>query len=65
MGEVGLGGEVRRINQIQARVTEAEKLGFKQCVLPAANLKEIKTKAKIELFGVSNIQEALKEVIGC
>lgn len=60
MGEVGLGAEVRRVNQIQARVNEAEKLGFRQCILPKANLKEIKAKAKIELFGVSNIEEALK-----
>ena len=34
MGEVGLGGEVRAIPQIEARLREAEKLGFEQAVIP-------------------------------
>jgi len=59
IGEVGLGAEVRRVNQIQIRVNEAEKLGFKKCVLPKANLKELKAGAKIELAGAGDIQEAL------
>jgi len=61
IGEVGLGSEVRRVNQIQARVNESEKMGFKQCILPKANIKELKTvSSKIELHGVLNIEEALK-----
>jgi len=65
IGEVGLGAEVRRVNQIEARVNEAEKLGFKQCVLPKANLKDLtlnSSKSKMELCGVSSIEEALKIV---
>ena len=33
MGEVGLTGEVRRINMIEKRLKEAEKLGFKRCII--------------------------------
>jgi len=37
MGEVGLGGEVRAIPQLEARLREAEKLGFQQAVIPEPN----------------------------
>jgi DNA repair protein RadA/Sms len=34
MGEVGLGGEIRAIPHLEARLREAEKLGFEQAVIP-------------------------------
>jgi DNA repair protein RadA/Sms len=34
MGEVGLGGEVRAISQLESRLREAEKLGFRRAVIP-------------------------------
>ena len=34
IGEVGLTGEVRRVNMIEKRIKEAEKLGFKKCIIP-------------------------------
>jgi DNA repair protein RadA/Sms len=37
MGEVGLGGEVRAIPQLGARLREAEKLGFQHAVIPEPN----------------------------
>ena len=37
MGEMGLGGEVRAIPQLEARLREAEKLGFQQAVIPEPN----------------------------
>ena len=37
MGEVGLTGEIRRINNIEKRLKEAEKLGFKTCIIPESN----------------------------
>ena len=39
IGEVGLTGEVRRINVIDKRLKEAEKLGFKSCIIPESNKK--------------------------
>lgn len=58
IGEIGLAGEIRSVNQIEQRVKEAEKLGFKTIVLPKANLKEIK-KSKIELCGISSLKDAI------
>jgi DNA repair protein RadA/Sms len=59
IGEIGLGGEVRTINQIERRLQEAAKLGFKRLILPKNNLKNIHRKPEIELFGVERIEEAV------
>ena len=60
MGEVGLTGEVRRINMIEKRLKEAEKLGFKKCIIPKNNLKYLEGTYKLEIIGVKNVSEALK-----
>jgi DNA repair protein RadA/Sms len=64
LGEVGLAGEVRSISQLAVRVNEAEKLGFKHCILPRNNYKNLSIQAQksgsgIELIPVSNLKEAL------
>lgn len=58
-GEVGLVGEIRRVSQGDQRIKEAEKLGFKTCILPKANLDSLKIKTKMRLLGVANVREAL------
>ncbi len=59
-GEVGLSGEIRSVSRVQARVNEAARLGFTQCVLPRSCIKQITKKPDgIELIGVKNIKEAL------
>jgi len=63
MGEVGLAGEIRAINQIEIRVAEAEKLGFTRCILPKNNLDRLGKKASMELVGVASIGEALKRIL--
>ncbi|MGY6558798.1 MAG: DNA repair protein RadA [Nitritalea sp.] len=40
-GEVGLGGEIRAVNRIESRISEAEKLGFKQIMLSKYAVKGI------------------------
>ena len=60
IGEVGLTGEVRSINMIEKRIKEAEKLGFKKCIIPENNKKLLKEKYKLDIIGVRNIEEALK-----
>lgn len=58
VGEIGLAGEIRSVNQIKARVNEAEKLGFKKVLVPNANLKELQ-KTKIENLPVSSVREVV------
>jgi len=64
LGEVGLAGEVRSISQVVLRINEAEKLGFKHCVLPRTNYKNLKfNKNTLELIPVSTLKEALDIIL--
>jgi len=64
LGEVGLAGEVRSISQVNLRVNEAAKLGFKHCILPKSNLKSLEyPRDLIELAGVSTLKEGLDIVL--
>ncbi len=58
-GEVGLSGEVRAVSMPAQRVAEAEKLGFTTCILPKVCLDGLQQKGNIQLFGVSNVREAI------
>ena len=62
IGEVGLTGEVRSINMIEKRLKEAEKLGFKTCIIPENNKKLLKDSYKLDIIGVKNISEAMKKI---
>lgn len=60
LGEVGLVGEIRSISQAGLRVNEAAKLGFKHCIIPANNRKNLEYKKDaIEVIPVATLQEAL------
>ena len=60
VGEVGLTGEVRSVNQIEKRIKEAEKLGFKRCIIPQSNKKLLKDEYKLDIIGVQNIIDAMR-----
>ena len=62
LGEVGLTGEVRGITQPEIRIKEAAKFGFRRCILPAGNVKQVKVKG-MELIGVRSVEEALERII--
>ena len=62
IGEVGLTGEVRTVNMIEKRLKEAEKLGFCKCIIPESNKKLLKEKYKLDIIGVKNINEAIKNL---
>ena len=63
IGEVGLGGEIRRVGHLGQRLTEAEKLGFETCVLSKDNLKGIKRPKSLQIIGVTRVEDALEEVL--
>ena len=63
-GEVGLSGEIRPVNRIEQRISEAEKLGFQRMLIPKHNLSGIdRKKIKIELIPVRKVEEAFLEII--
>ncbi|MCH3984210.1 MAG: DNA repair protein RadA [Lactobacillus delbrueckii] len=59
VGEIGLTGEVRRVNQIQARVKEAGKVGFKRIFIPKYNMSPALQDLGIEVIPVSSVRQAL------
>ena len=60
IGEVGLTGEVRAVNMIDKRIKEAEKMGYKTCIIPESNKKLLKEKYKLDIIGAKNIIDAMK-----
>lgn len=59
-GEVGLSGEVRAVSMPEQRVSEAKKLGFQTCIVPAVSVETVKNIEGIEIVGVKNISEAVQ-----
>lgn len=62
VGEIGLTGEIRRVNQIIDRIKEADKLGFKRIFIPFNNSLELELDVTIEIISVKTIQEAIRLV---
>ena len=61
IGEIGLAGEIRAVNHISQRVSEAIRLGFKRIVVPYHNLKDIKIKSDdATIVGVRDIRQAFE-----
>ncbi len=57
VGEVGLAGEIRTVTRAEARVAEAGKLGFRKCVLPQGNRRQLTHVEHPELLGVASLEE--------
>lgn len=56
--EVGLSGEIRPVNKIEQRISEAEKLGFEQIIISKYNKKGLNEKDfKIKIHLVSKIED--------
>ncbi|MBI4536035.1 MAG: DNA repair protein RadA, partial [Ignavibacteriae bacterium] len=64
VGEVGLGGEIRSVNQIERRIAEAGKLGFKRVLLPRSNVKNIRKNGDVEVIQVDTVNDAISSLIG-
>jgi DNA repair protein RadA/Sms len=63
IGEVGLDGEIRAVNQIEPRIREAQKLGFKRCIIPQWNKKSSDHRFEMENIGVGEISETINLVL--
>lgn len=64
-GEVGLSGEIRPVNRIEQRLSEADKLGLRSIVMPALNRKRIDpSRFNIEIIEMKRVQEIPKLLFG-
>lgn len=62
-GEIGLGGELRNISHAEQRLSEAQRMGFEKCILPAQSLKGIDiSKYSMKIVGVRSIKAAFNEI---
>ena len=59
IGEVGLGGELRAVTQLEKRLSEAAKLGFKSAIVPQQSLKGIRVPNGFAAFGVKTLAETI------
>jgi DNA repair protein RadA/Sms len=60
LGEVGLNGELRGVSQVERRIAEAIRLGFKSCLMPRLKSKPSFDVADIQLLQVGSVSEALR-----
>jgi len=65
MGELGLGGQLRSVPQLELRLQEAARLGFRRAVVPqASGLGAVAAALGLELLEASRITEALVLALG-
>ena len=63
IGEVGLTGELRSVNQLAQRVSEVHRLGFRKCVVPAHRANTIKAPTGLTVIPARNIGEAIRAAL--
>lgn len=59
LGEVGLGGELRGVSQLEKRMSEAAKLGFKSAIVPKQSLRGVKTPDGFAAYGIRTVSEMI------
>ena len=60
IGEVGLTGEIRNVSNLNQRLAEVSRLGFKKCILPKGNTDKIEIPKDLTIYQVRNIREAIE-----
>jgi DNA repair protein RadA/Sms len=60
MGEVGLSGELRSVGQLERRLSEAERLGFRRAIVPEVAWRRSKAQAVIDVIPAATLRDALK-----
>ena len=64
-GEIGLTGEIRPVTRIEQRITEAEKLGMSDIIIPAGNLKGFDTsRVSIRIHEAAKVADAFRILFG-
>jgi len=67
VGELGLGGELRRVQRVAARLKEAQRLGFTRAIVPQASLSDLNGSLRaqgplplgLEVVGAPSLRDAL------
>ncbi len=62
IGEVGLGGELRGVSQLEKRLSEAAKLGFKTAIVPSQSMRGVTVPKDLNVIPVKTVYEALSKL---
>lgn len=60
IGEIGLTGEIRSVTQLNQRLAEVERLGFKKCIIPKFGTEKLEIPANLTVYRVKNLREAIE-----
>lgn len=60
IGEVGLTGEVRSVSNMNQRLAEIARLGFKKCIIPRKTSEKLDIPEGLEVYKVQNLREAIE-----
>ena len=59
IGEVGLTGEIRSVSNMNLRLSEVARLGFKKCIIPRNGSEKLEIPSGLTVYRVKNLQEAI------
>jgi DNA repair protein RadA/Sms len=60
IGEVGLTGEIRSVSNMNQRLSEVARLGFKKCIIPKNGSEKLEIPGELTVYKVNNIREAIE-----
>ena len=60
IGEVGVGGELRSVSQLEKRISEAAKLGFSSAIVPKRSLKNVKVPKGFAAYGADTLDDVMR-----
>ena len=63
IGEVGLTGEIRSVSNMNQRLGEVARLGFKKCIIPRNGSEKLDIPAGLTVYRVRNIREAIETAL--
>ena len=63
IGEVGMTGEIRSVSNMNQRLAEITRLGFKKCIIPRSGSEKLDIPAGLTVYRVRNIREAIETAL--
>ncbi len=63
IGEVGLTGEIRSVSNLNQRLSEVARLGFKYCIIPKNGSEKLDIPSNLTVYRVRNLMEAIETAL--
>ena len=60
IGEIGLTGEIRSVSNMNQRLSEVARLGFKKCIIPKKTAEMLEIPKELTVYYVRNLMEAIE-----